>query len=57
MSITARGNIYDNTTGAKDNGAGGTGGTVTAFTKPPYAYTMNKAADVPDVVTRCAGPQ
>jgi len=57
MSITASGNIYDNTTGVKDTGAGGTGTAVAPFTTPPYSYRMDKAADVPSIVTRCAGPQ
>jgi pectate lyase len=57
MSITARGNVYDNITGNKDNGAGGTGTAVTPFTDPPYDYTMDKAADVPTIVQKCAGPR
>ena len=57
MSITASGNVYDNTTGSKDTGEGGDGGTVEPFTSPPYPYKMDKAADVPSIVTRCAGPQ
>ncbi len=64
--ITARGNIYDDTTGNKDTGLGGTGGPggvnagvpdPVAFTDPPYDYTLDDAADVPDIVTACAGPQ
>ena len=57
MSITARGNVYDNTTGNRDTGAGGTGTAVTPFTNPPYDYTRNDALDVPAIVQRCAGPQ
>jgi pectate lyase len=63
--ITARGNVYDNTTGLKDTGLGGTDGPsglnaavpdATPFT-PPYKYTMDAAADVPAIVMKCAGPQ
>jgi len=63
MEITARGNVYDNTTGAKDNGRGGTrdvstgGFPVQPFTTPPYDYKLDDAKDVPAVVQRCAGPQ
>jgi pectate lyase len=62
--IGATGNTYDNTTGLKDTGIGGTQGPsgVNAnveeagpFT-PPYSYTMDKAADVPSIVQKCAGP-
>lgn len=53
--ITARGNVYDNTSGKRDTGAQGSG--VTPFTNPPYAYTLDSANDVPDLVTRCAGPK
>ena len=55
--IVAQGNVYDGTSGKKDTGAGGTGGGVTPFTKPPYTYTLDKAADVPSVVSQCAGPK
>jgi pectate lyase len=61
--ITARGNVYDNITGAKDTGLGGsrkeTGQDfdVTAFTDPPYKYTADKAEDVPNLVSKSAGPQ
>ncbi|MES9539608.1 cellulose binding domain-containing protein [Actinomadura sp. NPDC000600] len=55
--ITARGNAYDNTSGKRDSGAGGTGGGVTPFTNPPYSYKPDTAADVPGIVSRCAGPQ
>ncbi|WP_437836647.1 pectate lyase family protein [Sorangium sp. So ce1153] len=59
--ITARDNVYDNTTGKKDTGLGGNRKVsgqdfnVVAFTDPPYDYTMDAAADVPDLVTECAG--
>ena len=67
MYIAASGNVYDNTTGAKDTGLGGTRDTndptlnagveeAAAFT-PPYQYTLDKAADVPAIVQKCAGPQ
>ncbi|MFJ4691942.1 cellulose binding domain-containing protein [Streptomyces sp. NPDC088766] len=55
--IVARGNTYDNTTGKKDTGAGGTGGGVTPFTTPPYSYTADPAANVPSLVSNCAGPR
>lgn len=54
--ITAEGNIYDNTSGARDTGAGGEGGGVTPFTDPPYDYTLYDAESLPDTVTSCAGP-
>jgi pectate lyase len=65
--IAASGNVYDNTTGTKDTGMHGTRGTddpalnagvedAAPFT-PPYAYAMDKAADVPTIVQKCAGPQ
>jgi len=63
MELLARGNVYDNTTGTRDTGRGGTrdssvgGGSVVPFTDPPYDYTLDDAADVPAVVQRCAGPQ
>jgi pectate lyase len=55
--ITARDNVYDNTTGNKDTGQGGSGGTVTPFTDPPYDYKLDAASTVPDLITRCAGPR
>jgi pectate lyase len=63
--ITAKGNVYDNTTGNRDTGLGGTQGPsgvnaavpdATAFT-PPYQYTMDAASAVPAIVMKCAGPQ
>ncbi|MGC4067017.1 MAG: hypothetical protein QM784_20750 [Polyangiaceae bacterium] len=67
MYIAASGNVYDNTTGNKDTGMSGSRGTndpalnagvedAAAFT-PPYKYTLDKAADVPALVQKCAGPQ
>jgi pectate lyase len=64
--ITATGNIYDDASGRLDegqgtsSGQGGQGGAandITPFTDPPYAYTLDETTDVPDIVTRCAGPQ
>jgi len=55
--ITARDNVYDNTTGNQDTGLGGSGGTVTPFTDPPYDYALDKTANIPDLITRCAGPR
>jgi pectate lyase len=65
MYITARGNTYDNTTGSQDNGKGGSRDVdgqdfpVAAFTDATkyYSYTLDKAADVPAIVQKCAGPQ
>lgn len=67
MFIAASGNIYDNTTGSKDTGMGGSRGTndpalnagvedAAAFT-PPYTYSLDDAADIPALVQKCAGPQ
>ncbi|MFC8850793.1 MULTISPECIES: cellulose binding domain-containing protein [unclassified Micromonospora] len=53
--ITARGNVYDNTSGRQDTGAQGSG--VTPFTNPPYSYTLDNANDVPAIVSACAGPK
>ncbi len=56
--ITARDNVYDNTTGSKDTGLGGSAyGNVEAFTDPPYDYVLTPAEDVPALVERYAGPQ
>ena len=61
--ITARGNIYDRTTGNQDSGRGGTRNAsnqqfpVSPFTQPRYHYTLDKAEDVPALVSRHAGPQ
>src|SRR5262245_11799766 len=67
MYIAATGNVYDGTTGARDTGMLGTRGTndptlnagvedAAPFT-PPYGYVLDKAADVPALVQKCAGPQ
>jgi pectate lyase len=51
-SITVRGNVYDNTSGDQETGGGGP-----AFTTPPYRYTLDAAAAVPDLVQQGAGPK
>lgn len=50
--ITARNNIYQNTTGAQLTGGGGT-----AWSAAPYAPKLDAPADVPAPVKRCAGPR
>jgi pectate lyase len=55
--IAATGNVYDNTTGNKETGLGGTDGASVGPWTPSYPYTLDKAADVPSIVQRCAGPQ
>jgi pectate lyase len=61
--ITARDNVYDGTTGKEDTGMGGVRKVagqdfnVVPFTDPTYDYTLDDAADVPDIVTECAGPR
>ncbi len=55
-SITASGNIYDNTRGVKRTGkAGPNQDTVGYFTNPPYEYTLDVAEDVPEMVMEGAG--
>lgn len=62
--ITARGNVYDNTSGSTDDGKGGTRDVgipgwafpVEAFENPPYLYSMDTADDIPDIVSQGAGP-
>jgi len=57
--ITTTGNVYDNTTGKKDNGklgsrdvgVAGWAFPVTEFKSPPYLYSMDKASDVPGLVS------
>lgn len=62
MHAEAEGNVYDNTSGAKDAGPGGSrhaGGQdfkPIPF-KPPYPYALDAAEGVPETVQRCAGPQ
>ena len=61
--ITARGNIYDNTTGRRDSGRGGkrfVSGQdfeVSPFDEAPFDYPLDEAEDVPAMVSRLAGPQ
>jgi pectate lyase len=61
--ITARGNVYDNTSGTRAMGHGGTrivtgqDFEVVPFTEAPYDYTLDAAEDVPRLVTDCAGPR
>lgn len=60
--ITARNNIYDNTTGKQDNGyAAGNSHfkamEVEKFDNPPYTYYPDAAEDVPAIVEAYAGPR
>ncbi|MEI8634844.1 hypothetical protein P4S72_27830 [Vibrio sp. PP-XX7] len=56
--ITARSNIYDNTTGKKIRvQAVQEVHPPGAWTNPPYTYKLDAAKDVPALVQRCAGPQ
>lgn len=63
--IVQRGNTFDGTTGTgKDlNGKQGSRAVtgqdfaVAAFDKAPYAYTLSATADVPNLVSKYAGPQ
>lgn len=56
--ITARDNVYDNTTGNQQSGlGGGEFGNVDPFTDPPYDYTLDNAKDIPTIVQNGAGPQ
>jgi pectate lyase len=63
MYAAAEGNIYDNTTGSRDVGLGGTRDAAgqEAFDPgpftPPYAYDLDPADTIPQIVMRCAGPQ
>lgn len=54
--IEARDNIYDNTTGAQDEGSV-YNSSVKAFDNPPYTYHLDKAEDVPALVEAYAGAQ
>jgi len=49
--ITANGNTYTGTSGSRSTGGGGT-----AFTSPPYSYTMDAASAVQAEVQSGAGP-
>lgn len=55
--ITATANVYDNTTGKRETGLGGTDGDSVGPWTPSYTYKLDKAEDVPSLVQRCAGPQ
>lgn len=56
--ITARDNVYDNTSGNRHSGlGGGEFGNVDPFTDPPYDYTLDDANDIPSIVQNGAGPQ
>jgi pectate lyase len=69
MYASATGNIYDNTSGARDTGSGGSRDACPDGDcsiqenfepgpfEPPYEYSLRPAAEVPDIVQRCAGPQ
>jgi pectate lyase len=63
MYAEASGNVYDNTTGAKDTGYGGTRDVAGQESfdpgpfDPPYDYTLDPADDVPELVQKCVGPQ
>jgi len=50
--ITATNNTYTNTTGTRATGGGGT-----AFTTPPYAYTLDATSGLQAAVQSGAGPQ
>jgi pectate lyase len=61
--IVARGNVYSSTTGTTNSGLGGNrdvagqeGFDVEPFNTPPYAYTLDSAANVPSIVSSGAGP-
>jgi pectate lyase len=50
--ITARDNVYENTTGMRAVDGGGA-----PFTSVPYALKLDPAASIPPLVRTCAGPQ
>ena len=69
--IEATGNIYDGTSGARDNGPNAIGTMPDRFAgsschanladpgqwNPPYPYNLDPASSIPELVQRCAGPQ
>lgn len=64
--IAASGNIYDNTSGNRDTGLGGRDGPSNDCERglgtpgpwrPTYAYQLDAATTVPELVQRCAGPR
>lgn len=56
-SITARGNIYDMTTGTQTVGQHQSSASVVPFETTVYDYYLNAASDVPVIVQGYAGPQ
>ncbi|MGD8859499.1 MAG: hypothetical protein PVI30_05765 [Myxococcales bacterium] len=69
--IEATGNVYDNTSGDQATGPSGIGTMPERFAgsachaaledpgpwTPPYAYALDAAESIPELVQRCAGPQ
>jgi pectate lyase len=61
--IVAKGNVYDNTTGTKNSGRGGTYAEagqdfdVVALNTVPYTYTADAASNVPSLVSAGVGPK
>lgn len=61
--ITARGNVYDDTTGKRDSGRGGNRAVSgqdydpLPFDQAPYQYQLDSAEKIPTIVSRSAGPQ
>lgn len=56
--ITAKDNVYEATTGKRETGLGGSEGPVVeGFVEPPYAYSVDLAKDVAEIVMKGAGPQ
>jgi pectate lyase len=51
-SITARNNVYNQTTGEQRTGGGGP-----TFTSAPYDPTIEPAESIPAIVQACAGPR
>ena len=55
-SITARGNIYDNTKGSQTTGQHYANSLINPFETTVYDYYLNEAEDVPEIVSSYAGP-
>ena len=51
-SITAKDNVYTNTSGTQATGGGGT-----PFTQPPYMYTVDSTDGLADIIRKQAGPR
>jgi len=51
-AIVARGNVYRNTRGSRDSG-----GKVEFEPGDFYSYTLDKAEDIPEIISKYAGPQ